>query len=172
MADIINNKQRLILAIMILFSFVCIVAAQEKQVEKPYRWGIAKQPENSETNNVFISALRRLLKKESNPEKVLILIARLGRGESNRDLNRRRLHNVKTALDLPEGTFSKEKIISTEGERVDDYGRVEVYWNGELVGGLPTRKNSDLLTDCCGPDPRYYPYKIDKPRNKQKTNRK
>lgn len=115
-----------------------------------------------------MSALRDLIKMETDSEKVLILVARLGKGEKNQRLNRRRLHNVKAAINMDEDSLIDKRIISTEGERINDYGRVEVYWNGELVGGLPVNRNSDLLTDCCGPNPRYYPYKVDRPKTSRK----
>lgn len=65
-----------------------------------------------------------------------------------------------------------EKIVVAEGERVDGYGRVEFYWNGEMTGALPVFKNKDIRVDCCDIDDRYYPWKdtVER-RQKQRTKR-
>ncbi len=116
--------------------------------------------------------VRALMQEEPNPDGVIILVARLGKGETKRELNRRRLYNVsfryKVSLGIP-----AEKVVAAEGERVYDYGRVEIYWNGEMIGALPVFKNKDIYVDCCGPDDRYYPDKDEvERRQKQRVKRK
>lgn len=94
----------------------------------------------------------------------IIAIARLGDGERRRELNRRRLHNVRVFLaefwhrDLT-------RVITAEGERIKGYGRVEIYVRGVPFVGLEVRRNEDLLVgSCIGPDRNLYPYIDQKPR--------
>ncbi len=164
-----NKIKRLFLATTALVLFASVLLAQENT--KPRRWGIPEKPTNSETNASLMEQVRALMQEEPNPDGVIILVARLGKGETKRELNRRRLYNVsfryKVSLGIP-----AEKVVSAVGERVDDYGRVEIYWNGEMIGALPVFKNKDIYVDCCGFDYRYYPEKdaIER-RQKQRTKR-
>jgi hypothetical protein len=167
----LNNIQKLLLAIATLALFSSIMVAQ-KNPNITRRWGIPKKPQNSEMNAADMEQVRALMQEEPNPDGVIILVARLGKGETRRELNRRRLFNVSerytAALSIP-----AEKVIAAEGERVNDFGRVEIYWNGELIGALPVFKNRDLHVDCCGPDERYYPDKdATERRNKRKLKRR
>jgi hypothetical protein len=93
-----------------------------------------------------------------NQDGLLILIARLGNGENRRELNRRRLYNVRLKLNT-EHAVQKERIIVAEGERLRGFRRVEFYVGGELVGALPVQKQRDICVGCCDPDERFYPYK-------------
>jgi len=151
-----NKIKRLFLTTTALVLFASVLVAQENS--KLRRWGIPDKPTNSETNAVYMEQVRALMQEEPNPDGVIILVARLGKGETRCELNRRRLYNVsfryKVTLGIP-----AEKVVAAEGERVDDYGRVEIYWNGEMIGALPVFKNKDIYVDCCGPDDRYYPEK-------------
>jgi hypothetical protein len=64
--------------------------------------------------------------------------------------------------------------VIAEGESVNGFGRIEVYWNGKIVGALFAEPNRDLCVDCCGPDKRYYPDKdeIDDKEKRGKTKEK
>ena len=138
-----------------LVLFAPIITAQGNS--KPRLW-ILEKPENSETNHSYLRGVLSTVREKPNPNGVIILIARLGKGEIKRELNRRRLYNVsflyKEIFGIP-----TETIVVAEGERVDGYGRVEIYWNGEMIGALPVFKNKDIYVDCCGIDDRYYPWK-------------
>jgi hypothetical protein len=143
------------------FSFSMIVLlssvsfAQGQQTER-FRWGIPGRPENSEMNALNMEVVRSWMREEPNPGGVLILVARLGRGETRQELNRRRLYNVARRYTAVLGVPA-EKVVTAEGERVENFGRVEIYWNGLLAGALVAHKNSDLAVTCCGPDEQYYP---------------
>ena len=63
------------------------VAAQEKPQ-------MGSKPSNCEENISILGAATQAVDKEG----LLIVIARLGDGEQNPELNRRRLHNVRTYL--------------------------------------------------------------------------
>lgn len=165
-----NKIKRLFLVVTTISLFASVLVAQEGS--KPRRWGIPEKPQNSETNAVHMEQVRALMQEVPNPDSVIILIARLGRGETRRELNRRRLYNMSFRYKVTLG-FPSEKVVAAEGERVDNYGRVEIYWNGEMIGALPVSKNRDIYVDCCGPDDRYYPEKdaVDRQQS-QKAKRK
>lgn len=120
-------------------------------------WGVPNEPQNCEMNLQNLEYLRDLVKKESTGAGFLIIVARLGKGERQPSLNHRRLYNVRLKLTLI--NVSKDRIITTEGEQVKGFGRLEFYWRGELVGAFLVNKAKDICVGCCGPDERFYPYK-------------
>ena len=75
----------------------------------------------------------------------IIIIARLGRRETNRNLNRRRLIEVAQYL---ERRIPKERIITTQGARIDGLGRIEFYVGGRLNIVFTVRRNRDLVIGC------------------------
>lgn len=83
---------------------------------------------------------------------LITFIARLGDGETRRELNRRRLHNVRTYLtsELYRKRDPKTVVVA-EGERVKGYGRIEIYIKGVLFDGLAVKRNADLLVGTCEP---------------------
>lgn len=82
----------------------------------------------------------------------IIAIARLGDGETTRERNRRRLHNVRVYLTEFEWKRSPSTVITAEGESMKGYGRVELYVRGVLFAILQVRRNQDLLVGSCEPD--------------------
>lgn len=103
---------------------------------------------------------------------LVIAIARLGDGEHRRELNRRRLHNVRVYLTEFDWQRAPETVITAEGERVKGFGRVELYVGGKLVAVLGIKRNGDLMVGSCEPDDirpvkaerSLYPYRDRKPR--------
>jgi len=87
----------------------------------------------------------------------LILIARLGKGEKNKELNRRRLHNVRERLKA--AGIESEKLVTAEGECVNGLGRIELYAGGRMIENLRVKRNKDICVECCGDDERFYPYR-------------
>lgn len=104
---------------------------------------------------------------------LIIAIARLGDGELTRELNRRRLYNIRTYLIYNRARKGKT-IITAEGERVSGRGRVEVYVGGKLIDVLGIAQGEDILVGGCdGPDDRFYPlrnYKVLKRRSVRGSN--
>lgn len=99
----------------------------------------------------------------------LFVIARLGEAEVSRDLNRRRLHNVRTAF--KQGLITDEsRFVFAEGERVEGEGRVEFYLGSKLKLTSLVRRNRDICVTCCDfDDSRYYGFgKSDKPKRRRK----
>ena len=79
----------------------------------------------------------------------LIIIARLGDGERNRNLNWRRLQNTRAYLSEYLKARNSETIILAEGERVPGYGRIEIYVGGKLFSAVAVNRNGDLIVGSC-----------------------
>ena len=129
-------------AILLLLTFT---AAAQKQTLEPIEGGIgvSDKPLNCEMTFQLMEDVRNLIKAEADEKSVLILIARLGNGEKSRTINRRRLYNVREGLKI---TLRIEKpIVIAEGERINGFGRVEVYLGGKFIGALVARKNSHVI---------------------------
>lgn len=139
----------LLLALLVSEPFV---SAQEKTDKS---WGVPNQPLNCEMNFQNLEYLSKLAQEQRTG--FLIIIARLGNLETQKELNDRRLYNVRLKLTLL--GVPSDKIVVAEGERLRGLGRVEFYLRGELIGALPIPKGSDICVGCCDPDHRFYPYK-------------
>lgn len=90
---------------------------------------------------------------------LIIVIARLGDGETKANLSQRRLHNVRaywTEFLPAEYRRQRETILLAEGERVSGYGRLEFYVEGKLVWTIRLFRNDDLhIGECYPPDDSY-----------------
>jgi hypothetical protein len=101
----------------------------------------------------------------------LVLIARLGKGETNRKFNLRRLHNVRARIEAR--GIDPKKFVVAEGEKVSGLGRVEVFAGGKLIEVFSVNRNRDICVECCGPDDRFYPDRDELDRKqRQKPKRK
>ncbi len=79
---------------------------------------------------------------------LIIVIARLGKGDRSREVNRRRLHNVKTYLVEFLGRPPKT-IVLAEGERKNGLGSIDLYVRGKLADTLELGAGEDLLVGSC-----------------------
>ena len=150
---------RIVLLLLLLMS--CAGASAQEGTSRLDGWGVPDEPQNCEMNLQDLEHARNLARRETNG--FLIIVARLGDGERRRELNYRRLSNVR--LQLTRIGFPSGKIVVAEGERIGGFGRVEFYVRGEFIGALPVRRGADICVGCCGPDERFYPYPQDKRRN-------
>ena len=89
-----------------------------------------------------------LAHSEAGEDGLIIAIARLGNGERNRDLNHRRLYNLRTYLERFRKRASKT-IITAEGERVKAPGRIEIYVGGKLFIAIELRRGEDFHVGSC-----------------------
>ena len=80
-------------------------------------------------------------------DETVIVIGRLGRGESSRELVRSRLRNLGEFVYFTRG-ISKERVVTAEGDRVNGLGQVDVYKNGKLFIVFRMKRNRDFLTNC------------------------
>lgn len=80
----------------------------------------------------------------------LFVIARLGKGESNRNVNDRRLYNVREYLKLTFGErLRKENLLFAESEKVKGAGRIDFYLGSKLIMTVTFDRRSDFCVDCC-----------------------
>ena len=150
--------------ILILFSIGVSVNAQGK-VTEPYV--VPGNPSACEVNAASFDNLANILR--SNDER-LFVVARLGKGENSRELNRRRLHNVRTYFKDGWPDTGAQRFVFAEGDRVEGEGRVEFYIGSNLMQISLVKRGKDICVDCCDyPDPRYYGMgRRDKPRRKNR----
>lgn len=139
------------IALLVVF-FGCLLAGRslvigQKRVE-PVRPSQAREaPTTCEFANGVLGSAVQAAKDDS----LIILVARLGTGEKGRSLNRRRLHNARSFLTERLGDYSlpSGKLVASEGERVNGYGRVEIYVLGKFYYALKIRRNRDLFIGTC-----------------------
>ena len=150
-----------ILKILLAHSFVLCVStnifAQEQGIKLEDIANYDKRLINCEQYSADISTMRSVFSELIEKSDFLVLVARLGKGETNRKFNQRRLHNIRERL-IAAGIDPK-KFIVAEWEKVGGLGRVEVYVGGKLIEVFPVPRNRDVCVECCGDDERFYPYK-------------
>ncbi len=89
-------------------------------------------------------ALLDLLRNDVGDEGVIILIARLGDGETSRKINGLRLYSVWSYLHHA-GQFPSDRLIKAEGEKVRGGGRIEIYAKGRLMLSLTAKPGGDIV---------------------------
>ena len=115
---------------------------------------IAQNTESTETNveigNTCESNIARLdrIHSEAGESGLMIAIARLGNGEQSRQLNQRRLHNLRLYLEKVRGRAPRT-IITAEGDRARGRGRIEIYVGGKLVDVMGVGRSEDLYAGSC-----------------------
>jgi hypothetical protein len=140
-----------VITISLLLIGSCVGNGQEK-VGGTFQ--IETKPTNCEFNISVLTGVHRA----AGDNGLVIMIARLGSGEGRRELNRRRLYNARTFL-TEFGHRNPQTIVTAEGERVNGYGRVELYASGKLFHVLMINRNDDLAVGACsfeGDDPCTY----------------
>ncbi len=78
---------------------------------------------------------------------IIIIIARLGRGEPSGTLVGERLRQLTDFMTDFRG-FPSRRIVTAEGERVRGLGQVEVYVRGKLHTIFKMKRNKDFATGC------------------------
>ena len=82
-------------AIITTFLLALSFAAQDRSKETVEQgWGVPEEPFNCEMNMLYMDILGNVLPEYTQNRNVLIIVARLGKGETSRSFNRRRLHNA------------------------------------------------------------------------------
>ena len=133
-----------VLAVLTWYTLPLLAQGQSDDVVAKYRWDIPDHPYNCEMNLQHLEHVRNMLSSQTNRKDVLIILARLGNGEKRRDLNLRRLNNVRKALTQTLG-IEAAKVVTGRGEHIKGYGRVEFYIGGELVGALLISKHNPVI---------------------------
>ena len=83
--------------------------------------------------------------EEAGKDQTVIIIARLGVGETSRKLAGSRLRQVADYLNR---RIPGERIITAEGERIRGLGQLEFYVGGKLHSVFKVRRNRDLVAGC------------------------
>lgn len=81
----------------------------------------------------------------------IIIIARLGNGETSNSLANTRLKKAKQYLESAWKRPSQTIIVAI-GEKALGLGRLELYVNGVLIHEIFARKKKNIPTFCKGPD--------------------
>jgi hypothetical protein len=163
-----RTKDRLFLLLVSAFFllFPVFTTAQERRYDYD-------ELLNCERNLLYQDFVINAALEKAKENGVLIVIVRLGDGETSRELIRYRLYNLRLYFKERGSRLASEKIIFAEGERVKGYGRVEYYLDGKLYERLLFPENGYICHSCCGYDHNYYPEKeIDERRQKQKQKKK
>jgi hypothetical protein len=144
-----------LIALCLIFGAVSVCKAQNPN---------KTSPENCEQNSADLDNMRSVAEGGSGKDSLVIAIARLGNGETSRELNRRRLHNLR--VHWGDYGLPAERLVFAEGERVNGYGRIEIYVSGKLFDIFLVERGRDFCVDCCGPDDRLYPDRVRKRRRR------
>jgi hypothetical protein len=143
--------KKILLLIFILLAVGVPVNAQTNVIE-PY-----VVPGNNSSCEVNAASFDNLANFLRSTDERLFVVARLGKGETSRELNRRRLHNVHTYFKEGWPNIDAKRFLFAEGDRVEGEGRVEFYLGSKLMQISLVRRGGDICVDCCDyPDPRYY----------------
>jgi len=150
---------KLLVNIALLITVASTVAAQQNATVSQSN----ERPGNCNSNSAQLDRVRNEVWSGIEKGEVVIAIARLGKGEISRELNRRRLYSVQAYL-TKRAALPKKNIVVGEGERAEGYGRVELYVGGKLLNVLLAERNKLLCVECCGIDESYYLYRADRKR--------
>jgi len=83
--------------------------------------------------------------EKSGEDETVIIIARLGSGESSRGLIAGRLRQV---ADYLSRRLPRDRVVTAEGARVRGLGQLEFYVAGKLHSVFRLRRNRDLVKGC------------------------
>ncbi len=100
------------------------------------------KPSNCEDTKQTLGVVHELSRSNT-----LIIIARLGNGESKRSLSKKRLN---AARDFLESRWRRSPQLTTlaDGDAVRGLGRLELYTNGDLTYVISLKKGANILNDC------------------------
>jgi hypothetical protein len=128
----------IVIALAICSAVTSHALAQGVEVSKPIVVNGASY-EDSKTHLDFLA-------ERAGDDKLIIMIARLGDGESARNLNRRRLRTARSHQEIVRA-IPRERIVIAEGESVRGSGRIEVYLDGKLLMVFLFGKNKDFAKE-------------------------
>lgn len=81
------------------------------------------------------------------PEPIIVIIARLGDGESSPKLNQQRLAIAKKSLVFPID-YPAKKIVTAQGDKIKGKGQVEFYVNGRFLTAFKVGRKKNLKGRC------------------------
>jgi hypothetical protein len=143
MRKIFANSYRVFLVAAVCFASFGDVLAQDKKSSEPMVIGgsVGVDGAYCESAKADFDLIAQVAnEKESN----VIVIARLGRDEGARSINRLRLSQLRDWLLNVRG-YSPDRIVTAEGERLRGLGQVEVYVSGKPFIIYRMRRNKDFF---------------------------
>lgn len=139
-----------ILLVLTLFCVAFSIGAQKDEIFPTRQQSefVNARPEYCWSDQLKLDGIKQHIPTD----KTIIVIARLGDKDLKPNLNKKRLHNVRTYLTLGESyKHTEESIILAEGESIKGYGQVEFYLDGRLIEVIKARQNSVIaVPDCYG----------------------
>ena len=123
------------------------IYAQSSQSSAPQIWGDPGgfTGRDCETSMMLLDFIAIADRDAVVKDQAIIVIARLGNGESSRTLIRARLKQVADYLNR---RVVREKIVTGEGERIRGLGQLEFYVSGKLHTVIKIKRNRDLVKGC------------------------
>ncbi len=122
------------------------ICAQSGQSAKPQIYGAPDGLTGDDCEGIMMRLdFVAIAVEEAGREETVIVISRLGSGESVRSLSRRRLKQVADHLNR---RLARERIILAEGVRIKGVGQLEFYVGGKLNIVFKVRRNRDLVRGC------------------------
>lgn len=125
--------------------FLCLTSAARLTTAQDVQTN--PKPTNCENHIAVLEAAHH----DAGKDGLIILIGRLGSGDNKPDLNRHRLHSARAYLTGYLNVRSLNTIIIAEGERVQGYGRIDIYVGGKLYYVFAIKPNADLAVGSCEP---------------------
>ena len=140
---ILTKLQLLFLTALICVPFHGVILAQSKQSLEPQIIGGADGIDGGycESTKADFDLIAQVANGE---ESNVIVIARLGRGEYSRSVNRLRLSQLRDWLQNVRG-YPPDRVVTAEGERLRGLGQVEVYIGGKPFIIYRMRRNRDFF---------------------------
>ncbi len=134
------NLLKVTLGFALLLSFFATVSAGACQTDQR-ALPIVVNGDNNETAKAEMDLLAGRAEG-----KLIILIARLGNGESSNSLAQRRLRTINDYLKNTRAV-PEEKLVTAVGQRVRGAGRIEAYLDGELFMVFELGRNRDFAPE-------------------------
>lgn len=142
-----HSKVRPVVVLLFICASVLVVRGQAPQTPEIY--GEADGLTGADCEGVMMRLdFIAIAAEEAGKDQTVIIIARLGAGETSRKLVGNRLRQV---ADYLNGRILRERIITAEGERVRGLGLLEFYVGGKLHSTFKVKRNRGLVAGCGAP---------------------
>ena len=140
----LRTKARLATAHLMICVFV--LATHVRAAENPQIYGEPDGLTGADCEGVMMRLdFIAVAVEEAGKDQTLIIIARLGAGETSRRLVGSRLRQV---ADYLKRRIPRDRIVTAEGVRVRGLGQLEFYVGGKLHSIFRVRRNRDLVAGC------------------------
>jgi hypothetical protein len=140
----LHTKVRLATFLMIICVFVPVTHVQAAQ--NPQTYGEPDGLTGADCEGVMMRLdFIAITAEETGKDQTIIIIARLGTGETSRRLVGSRLRQVADYLNR---RIPRDRIVTAEGERVRGLGHLEFYIGGKLHSIFKVKRNRDLIAGC------------------------